>query len=103
MPFAESRSITELTTSLKFFYSNDRFIDTFDDEHIYNQLCRDYPALHADNKNLQNKRRAILDLLGDEDYMKSLKEGYNMSPFDVVKFLFRLCPSLFKGIFVKKV
>lgn len=36
VPFAESSSASELTTSMKFFYSNDRFIDTFDDEHIYN-------------------------------------------------------------------
>ena len=63
MPFAESSSNSELTTSMKFFYSNDRFIDTFDDMHIYEQLCKQYPALHADQKNMQYKRHAILDLL----------------------------------------
>ena len=103
MPFAESRSSSELTTSLKFFYSNDRFIDTFDDIHIYEQICKDYPALNENHKNLQQKRHAIIDLLSNEDYMNNLKESYGMSPFDVVSFLFRICPSLFKGIFVKKV
>ena len=103
VPFAESSSCSELTTSMKFFYSNDRFIDTFDDMHIYEQLCKHYPALHAEQKNMQHKRHAILDLLQDQQLISNLKEQYNMDIFDIIKFLFRLCPSLFKGIFVKKI
>jgi len=42
-------------------------------------------------------------MLSDEKFMKELNDSYGMNAFDVVSFLFRLCPSLFKGIFVKKV
>lgn len=103
VPFAESRSSGELTTSLKFFYSNDRFIETFDDKDLYDKICNRWPALHEDYKLLQHKRSAILDMLSNEDFMKELNDQYGMNAFDVVSFLFRLCPSLFKGIFVKKV
>ena len=50
VPFAESRSSSELTTSLKFFYSNDRFIETFDDRDLYDKICNRWPALHEDYK-----------------------------------------------------
>ena len=46
VPFAESRSATELTTSMKFFYTNDRFVETFDDRYIYARVCSKWPALH---------------------------------------------------------
>lgn len=103
VPFAESTSATELTTSMKFFYSNDRFIETFDDRQLYDMLRKRWPALNEDDKSLQHKRTAILEILADEKLINSLDEDYGMSPLDVMSFLFRMCPSLFKGIFVKKV
>lgn len=42
-------------------------------------------------------------MVSNESFMEELSNDYGMSPFDVVSFLFRMCPSLFKGIFVKKV
>lgn len=44
-----------------------------------------------------------MKLLTDEEMVKKFNEMYGMSIFDIISFLFRLCPSLFKGIFVKKV
>ena len=35
VPFAENQVTANITSSMKFFYSNDRFIDTFDDVHLY--------------------------------------------------------------------
>ena len=52
---------------------------------------------------MQLKRNAIIEMLSNEDYMQDLMSHYSMNIFDAVTFLFRLCPSLFKGIFVKKV
>ena len=72
VPFAENRSTTELTTSMKFFYSNDRFIETFDDKDIYEKICNKWPALHGECKALQHKRSAILEMLADEAFMKQM-------------------------------
>ena len=101
IPFAESTS-TELTTSLKFFYSNDRFIDTFDDKTLYQYICNEYPGLKESDQNIQHKRNSIIDMLNNDEYMKDLMENYGMTVFDIISFLFRLCPSIFKGIFIKK-
>ena len=35
--------------------------------------------------------------------MLNILDSYNMTVLDFFKFLFRLCPSVFKGFFVKKV
>ena len=74
VPFAESRSATELTTSLKFFYTNDRFVETFDDRDLYVKVCNRWPALHEKQKNLQYKRSAILELLSDENIMQEFND-----------------------------
>lgn len=100
VPFAESD--TMMSTS-KLFYSNERFIDTYDDEKIYESISRQYPGLLASEHNEQVKRKSIIDMLQDVDYMQSILDGYDMTILDFFRFLFRLCPSVFKGLFVKKV
>lgn len=42
-------------------------------------------------------------MLQDVEYMQSILDGYDMTILDFFRFLFRLCPSVFKGLFVKKV
>ena len=42
-------------------------------------------------------------MLNDVDVMQAILKEYNMTVLDFFKFLFRLCPSVFKGLFVKKV
>ena len=49
------------------------------------------------------KRRAIIELLENDDELSKILKSYNMTICDFFKFLFRLCPSVFKGLFVKKV
>ncbi|MBP5785449.1 MAG: hypothetical protein J6W16_07710 [Methanobrevibacter sp.] len=49
------------------------------------------------------KRKAMINLLNDNDFMANILENYNMTILDFFRFLFRLCPSVFKGFFVKKV
>lgn len=48
VPFAESKSSGELTTSMKFFYTDERFFETFDDKNLYAKVCYRWPALHED-------------------------------------------------------
>lgn len=53
--------------------------------------------------NEREKRDDIIRMLENEDFIESLLKTYNMDVFDLFKFLFRLCPSVFKGLFVRKV
>ena len=100
IPFAENSTITQLS---KFFYSNDKFIETFDDEQLYDAITKHYPGLLANESNEQTKRKTVIDLLNNNEFMSNILENYNMTILDFFKFLFRLCPSIFKGFFVKKV
>lgn len=59
---------------MKFFYSNDRFIETFDDRDLYAKICNRWPALHEECKTLQHKRSAILEMLADEEFMKEMND-----------------------------
>lgn len=100
VPFAES---TSGATYSKFFYSNEYTIDNFDDPQLYEVLSQKYPGLLASEESEVVKRNAIITLLNDVEVMQKILEKYNMTVLDFFKFLFRMCPSVFKGLFVKKV
>ena len=100
VPFAES---TSGATYSKFFYSNEYTIDNFDDHQLYEVLSQKYPGLLASEESEVVKRNAIITLLNDVEVMQKILEKYNMTILDFFKFLFRMCPSVFKGLFVKKV
>lgn len=100
VPFAENSTITQLS---KFFYSNDRFIDTFDDMQLYESMTKHYPEFLDVNNTEQIKRKIVIDILNDNEFMNDILEKYNMKIMDFFRFLFRLCPSIFKGFFVKKI
>ena len=100
VPFAES---TSGATYSKFFYSNDYLIDNFDDPQLYEVLSQKYPGLLASEESEIVKRNAIITLLNDVEMMQKILEQYSMTVLDFLKFLFRMCPSVFKGLFVKKV
>lgn len=42
-------------------------------------------------------------MLNDVELMEMVLDEYDMSAIDFFKFLFRICPTIFKGLFVKKV
>ena len=65
-------------------------------------IAKQFPGLLATEKNDHARKNAMLDMLNDIDFMNDVLEQYNMTILDFFKFLFRLCPSTFKGMFVKK-
>ena len=100
VPFAESSS---RASHSQFFYANDVAIDNFDDQQLYVHLAGKYPGLLASEESELAKRNAIIEMLNDTLTMQKILEDYNMTILDFFKFLFRLCPSVFKGLFVKKI
>lgn len=65
-------------------------------------MSKQFPGLLASEKNDHARKNAILDMLDDLEFMHDVLEQYNMTILDFFKFLFRLCPSTFKGMFVRK-
>ena len=49
------------------------------------------------------KKNAIISILNDLELMQKILDEYNMTVLDFFKFLFRLCPSVFRGLFIKKI
>lgn len=100
VPFAENKLMTNVSS---FFYTSDAFFDTLDDQQLYKLLIVQYKGLDAAVTNEREKRDDIIRMLENEDFIESLLKMYNMDVFDLFKFLFRLCPSVFKGLFIRKV
>lgn len=100
MPFAESNSYSSCS---KFFYITDIDNTNFDDWQLYEHLLHHFPGISADEHSEVVKRNAIIDMLNDVGFMQKLLKEYNMNILDFFKFLFRLCPSVFRGLFVKKI
>lgn len=65
-------------------------------------VSKQFPGLLATEKNDNARKNAILSMLNDIEFMDDVLEQYNMTILDFFKFLFRLCPSTFKGMFVRK-
>ena len=70
---------------------------------MYETISKKYPGMHESEKRENAKRSSIVDMLNDIEFMKTILDEYNMTVLDFFKFLFRLCPSVFKGLFVKKI
>lgn len=87
----------------KFFYSNEKFIETFDDNDLYEAITTKYPGIIAMQSTDQEKRKTIIDILNDIEFMQHIFDNYHMNIMDFFRFLFRLCPSVFKGFFIKKI
>ena len=100
VPFAEINSNSSLS---RFFCINDIDIGAFDYWQLYEHILKKHPGLSAEQSNESIKRNAIIDLLNDVDLMQQILKDYNMTVLDFFKFLFRLCPSIFKGLFVRKI
>ena len=70
---------------------------------LYEFITTTHPGLSEHETNETTKRNAIVNLLNDANLMNRILDEYNMSILDFFKFLFRLCPSVFKGLFIKKI
>ena len=86
-----------------FFCSNDKFLQKVDDRGLYQQIVLTWPSLSIACCNMHEKRNSIASMLMDDEYMNDLMVSYDMTFVDFFKFLLRLCPSLFKGLFITKV
>ena len=53
----------------KFFYSNEKFIETFDDNDLYESITTKYPGIIAAKSSDQEKRKTIIEILNDIDFM----------------------------------
>lgn len=95
---------TQITSEVNgFFYTNDKFVATFEDDDILKYLKDHYPLFMKDSLDLQTQKKQILDMLQNAKFMEEILSYYDMNVYEFFKFLFRLEPDIFKGSFLKRV
>lgn len=85
-----------------FFYTSDKFINSFEDDEITKYIQEKFPLFRSDDANDAILRKTIIEILNDVRFMTKLLEYYNMTIFDFFKYLYRQESSLFKGQFLKR-
>lgn len=86
-----------------FFYTNDKFISTFEDSEILKYLRSFYPVFMRDPSDFSTQKKQIIEMLSNAKFMDAFLKRYDITIFEFFKFLFRLEPDLFKGSFLKRV
>lgn len=86
-----------------FFYTNDKFINSFEDREMCAFIKERYPSFDLEQSDDQIIKKTITVMLNDQKFMCQFLEYYNINIFDFFKFLFRLEPSIFKSPFIKRI
>lgn len=94
-------SSSELGTG-NFFCTDDPFITKLDDRQILAYVARREPGI-TDTPGSPAFKQAVVSFLADGDFVELVMDEFDLSAQDLFKFLFRIDPSVFKGMFMKKV
>lgn len=94
-------SSSELGTG-NFFCTSDPFITKFDDKQIMAYVAQREPGID-DTPGSPAFKQAVVSFLSDGDFVELVMDEFDLSARDLLKFLFRIDPSVFKGMFMKKV
>lgn len=98
---AETGQSIESVVNQSFFYTNDKFFDQIDNEEIMASILKTYPRLSTSNTDSIIKK-ALIEMLNDEQFINEILEFYNINVFDLFKILHKTYASIFKGSFLKK-
>lgn len=83
-----------------FFYTDEKFINQFEDKEILAFINVKYPMLDPRKYDESKLRKQILYMLNDSKFICGLLDKYSMDIFDFFKFLYRLDSSVFSGMFI---
>ena len=104
MPTEQSASIENFNNSVEtsFFYTNDKYLNSLDDNEIISRITSRYPDFNQQNKDTQLKK-IFLQLLDDEEFILDTLDYYNIDIYDFFKIIYKNYSTLFNTLFIKKV
>ena len=104
MPAEQSASIENFNNSVEtsFFYTNDKYLNSLDDNEIISRITSRYPDFNQQNKDTQLKK-IFLQLLDDEEFILDTLDYYNIDIYDFFKIIYKNYSTLFNTLFIKKV
>lgn len=100
---SESIASSSSLSETNFFYTSDKFFNTFEDDEITYYIQCKYPTFDFENSSDTVMRKTIIEILNDTKFMTEVLERYNMNIYDFFKFLFRYDQNIFKGLFFKRI
>lgn len=92
----------ETAVSNIFFYTNDKFFASLDNDEVISAIVARYPDFAVTNTDAVIKN-ALVEMLNDQEFMSCLLKHYCISVHDLVKMMNKNYGMLFKGTFLKKV
>lgn len=98
----ESLDNAETAVSNVFFYTNDKFFASLDNDEVISTIVSRYPDFAVTNTDAVIKN-ALVEMLNDQMFMSYLLKHYCISVYDLVKMMNKNYGMLFKGTFLKKV
>lgn len=85
-----------------FFCTDEPFVTQFDDAEILKYIRVSLPNFGV-NPGCQAFKQSMFDFLENESYVRRVMDRFELEVNDLFKFLFRIEPSVFKGMFMKRV
>ena len=98
----ESLDNAETAVSNIFFYTNDKFFASLDNDEVIKLVVARYPGFAVTNTDAEIKV-ALVEMLKDEEFMRSVLKHFCITIYDFVKMMNKNYGMLFKGTFLKKV
>lgn len=96
------RYTTSNTGPISFFYVDEAFIKTFDDEDIFSSILNKYPTLNEKANDAPSIRSAILNFFSDTDFILELMKYYDFEFTDLTKTILSKYLEYFRGSFIRK-
>ena len=100
---SSAQQIADEQPLTNFFYSDDKFVNAFEDDDIIQRIQIAYPEFDRRHSDDSTMKRMIITVLEDVEFMTDLLEQYNMTILDFFKFLYRQESSLFKTVFIQRI
>lgn len=86
-----------------FFYSDEKAVASFDDAEIIEFIAHRFPEFEPGKADEQRLRKAVIDMLSDDDFVSRLLSRFGFSVYDFFRFLYRSDSSIFHGVFLQRV
>ena len=84
---SSAQQIADEQPLTNFFYSDDKFVNAFEDDDIIQRIQIAYPEFDRRHSDDSTMKRMIITVLEDVEFMTDLLEQYNMTILDFFKFL----------------
>lgn len=97
-----TNAMFENSVDTSFFYTNDKFINSIDNDEIIAKIQSKYPDLSDKNTDSVIKKN-IIHFIEDDAFVKLILDYYSINIFELFKLLYKMFSTVFKGMYLVKI